>query len=89
MRTSIAALALLALAGCAMLSEDAGFAPVEQAVKERTGAQTKWSRTEQESDTVRARVKELLAQPLGPAEAVQIALLNRRTTPRSGSPRRI
>ncbi len=64
------------LAGCASLSEDGGFSGVEQAVKDRTGAETKWARSEGEMDTVRARVSELLAKPLGPTEAVQIALLN-------------
>jgi outer membrane protein TolC len=68
--------ALLALAGCASFSEDARFSPVEQAVKERTGAETKWARNEDEANTVRSRVKELLAKPLGPTEAVQVALLN-------------
>ncbi|HZM35669.1 MAG TPA: TolC family protein [Burkholderiales bacterium] len=67
---------MILLAGCASLSEDAGFAPVEQAVEARTGADAKWVRTEDEASTVRGRVKELLAQPLGPQEAVQIALLN-------------
>jgi len=62
------------LAGCGSLSEDARFAPVEQAVQERTGAQTKWVRSDAES--VRGRVTELLAQPLSPENAVQIALLN-------------
>lgn len=66
----------LVLAGCATLQDDARFTPVEQAVKERTGADTRWARTEGEANTVRARVKELLAKPLGPTEAVQIALLN-------------
>ncbi|HEX6268520.1 MAG TPA: TolC family protein [Burkholderiales bacterium] len=66
----------LLLAGCASLSEDARFGPVEQAVQERTGAQTKWVRSEAEADSVRGRVKELLAQPLTPENAVQIALLN-------------
>ena len=65
-----------ALAGCAGLSEDARFAPVEQVVKERTGAETKWARSDADADTVRGRVKELIAKPLGPTEAVQIALLN-------------
>jgi len=65
-----------ALAGCATLQDDARFTPVEHAVKERTGADTKWARTEDEANTVRGRVKELLAKPLGPTEAVQIALLN-------------
>jgi outer membrane protein TolC len=70
------AAAVLAFAGCASLSDDAGFSPVEKAVKERTGADTKWARSEDEANSVRGRVKELLAKPLGPAEAVQIALLN-------------
>lgn len=76
MKALFAAVALLLLAGCASLSEDAGFSSVEQAVKERTGAETKWTRNDSGADTVRGRVKELLAKPLGPTEAVQIALLN-------------
>ena len=69
-------LLVLGLAGCATLSEDARFSPVEKAVKDRTGANTEWTRSEEGADSVRARVKELLAKPLGPTEAVQIALLN-------------
>jgi outer membrane protein TolC len=76
MKVLIVVAGLLVLAGCASLSEDAGFAKVEQAVKERTGAETKWARSDAEADTVRGRVKELLAKPLGSTEAVQIALLN-------------
>jgi len=76
MRAVVAGLALFALAGCASLSEDARFSAVEQAVKERTGADTRWTRSEEAANTVRGRVKELLARPLGPTEAVQIALLN-------------
>jgi outer membrane protein TolC len=76
MRRIVAGLALLALAGCESLTEDARFSKVEQAVKERTGAQTQWTRGEEQSNTVRGRVKELLAKPLGPGEAVQVALLN-------------
>lgn len=75
MKALFAAVALL-LAGCASLSDDAGFTKVEQAVKERTGAETRWTRSDSEGDTVRGRVKELLGKPLGPTEAVQIALLN-------------
>jgi outer membrane protein TolC len=66
----------MGVAGCASLSDDARFGPVEQAVQERTGAQTKWVRSESEGDSVRGRVKELLAQPLSAESAVQIALLN-------------
>lgn len=76
MKLLIGASAVVALIGCASLSDDARFSSVEQAVKERTGAETKWTRSEREADTVRERVRELLARPLGPTEAVQIALLN-------------
>jgi outer membrane protein TolC len=76
MKPVMAGLALLALAGCASLSQDAGFSKVEQAVKERAAAETKWSRSEEDASSIRGRIKELLAKPLGPTEAVQIALLN-------------
>jgi outer membrane protein TolC len=66
----------LLLAGCASLSSDGGFSSVEQAVEQRTGAQAKWVRSEDEANTVRTRVKELLGNPLTAQEAVQIALLN-------------
>ena len=78
MKLLVAGLGFLGLAGCASLSDDARFSKVEQAVKERTGAETKWARSDDEAKTVRGRVKELLAKPLGPTEAVQIALLNNR-----------
>jgi outer membrane protein TolC len=71
---ALAAVAMIALAGCASLSEDARFSEVEKAVKERTGADTVF--VQDDGATVRARVKELLAKPLGPTEAVQVALLN-------------
>jgi outer membrane protein TolC len=77
MKATIAAAALaLGVSGCATLSDDGGFSSVEQAVRERTGAETKWQRTDDEASSGRARVKELLAQPLGATEAVQVALLN-------------
>ncbi len=67
---------LIVLTGCASLSEDAGFNDVEQAVEQRTGAQTKWLRSDEEAGSVRGRVKELLGKPLTAQDAVQIALLN-------------
>ena len=76
MRALVRALAILVLTGCASLSDDARFGAVEQAVKERIGVDTKWTRSDDEAESVRGRVKELLAKPLGPTEAVQIALLN-------------
>ena len=76
MRRTVAMAALSFAAGCASLSDDARFSAVEQAVKDRTGAETKWTRSDDDADTVRGRVKELLAKPVGPTEAVQVALLN-------------
>jgi outer membrane protein TolC len=68
--------AALLLGGCASLSDDARFGAVEQAVRERTGAETKWLRSDDEVGSVRGRIRELLEKPLGPTEAVQVALLN-------------
>src|SRR5918999_804147 len=76
MKAVTAGVAFLALAGCASLSQDAGFSKVEQAVRERAAAETKWSRSGEDASSIRGRVKELLAKPLGPTEAVQIVLLN-------------
>jgi outer membrane protein TolC len=67
---------LVFLGGCATLQPDAGFSEVEQTVAERTGAQTQWTRTAESRAAVQARVRELLAEPLGAREAVQVALLN-------------
>ena len=64
------------LGGCATFSEDGGFGTVETTVRERTGQQARWVRSESDADSVRARVQELLAQPLSPEAAAQIALLN-------------
>ena len=68
--------ALTLLAGCKSLSPDAGFGEVQKSVEERTGAQPKWVRSEDEANSVRARVAELLAEPLTPESAVQVALVN-------------
>jgi len=72
----LVAVVVLLLAGCKSLTPDAGFSAVEQAVAERTGAKAQWVRSEEDANTVRTRVKELLREPLGAQEAVQIALLN-------------
>src|SRR5688572_3802801 len=48
---------------CASLSEDDGFSKVEQSVKDRSGEETKWTRDDAGAQTVRARVRELLAKP--------------------------
>ena len=76
MRAAIALAATAFLAGCASFSPDGGFGPVDNAVRERTGQQAKWVRSQDDANSVRARVQELLAQPLTADSAAQIALLN-------------
>ena len=71
-----AGLATLALAGCASTGPDGGFGEVGQTVTARTGAETKWVRSEEDAKAVRERVKLLLAQPLSADDAAQIALIN-------------
>lgn len=76
MRRLLAVGITVLIAGCASLSEDAGFGEVEQAVEQRAGAQTKWLRSDDEANSVRGRLKEILAKPLTAQDAVQVALLN-------------
>ncbi|MDH4175413.1 MAG: RND transporter, partial [Betaproteobacteria bacterium] len=59
------------LTGCATFSEDGGFDRVEKAVAERGAGRAQWVRTEEAANSVRARVKELLGQPLSAEGAVQ------------------
>ncbi len=73
---SVLILLVFLLGGCASLRPDAGFSDVERAVEQRTGAQTMWVRSGGEPEPLRARVEALLGKPLGPQEAVQVALLN-------------
>jgi len=77
-RNALALFALVLLAGCATFSEDGGFDVVQSVAKERLGREAKWLRTEAEADAARAQVQALLAKPLSPEDAVQIALLNNR-----------
>jgi len=70
------ALAAVLSAGCASFSEDGGFGEVGAAVKQRTGADSLWVRSEEDAKLVAGRVRELLAAPLGPDQAVAVALLN-------------
>ncbi|MEO8144637.1 MAG: TolC family protein [Betaproteobacteria bacterium] len=72
----LTAIATALLAGCVSFTPDGGFGTVDSAVRERTGQEAKWIRSDNEADTVRVRVKELLAQPLSAESAVQVALLN-------------
>ena len=71
-----AALSAVLLGGCVAFTPDAGFESVRTAVNERAGAQPRWIRTERDVTEVRSALTKLLAQPLTPDGAVQIALIN-------------
>ena len=77
-RLTAAALASLALAGCASFSQDGGFNAVAQLTKERVGQAPNYQRTTEQADSAKARVAQLLKQPLTADSAVEIALLNNR-----------
>lgn len=70
------ALSIMVLGGCATFSKDSGFGAVEQVARERLNKDVKWPRDDDERDSVRSAVKELLALPLSADNAVQVALLN-------------
>ena len=68
----------LVLAGCASLSGDGGFKPVQQAAEQHLGKTVQVVKSEADQHAVGERVSELLAKPLSADAAVQIALLNNR-----------
>jgi len=80
MKPGIAVLgcASLLLAGCATFSQDGGFDTVEKAVRERSGKDLAWIKTDAQRDSIDKRLAELLAKPLSADDAVQVALLNNR-----------
>lgn len=78
MRLTLAASAVLVLAGCASYSPDGGMGRVSDLTKERTGQSVAPQRTDQESSAARLRVADLLKQPLSADTAVELALLNNR-----------
>jgi outer membrane protein TolC len=66
------------LTGCASFSADGGFDKVSELTKERTGHAVPAQRTDADGQTARARVTELLKEPLTPEAAIEVALLNNR-----------
>lgn len=69
-------MAILILTGCASFSQDGGMDVVSQLTKERTGQTVTQARTDSERANMEKIVNDLLAKPLTPDSAVQIALLN-------------
>src|SRR5512139_1627493 len=78
-RSLVAALGAVALAGCASFSPDGGFGPVRDAVQERIGKEAAWARTDADRAELDRRVAQILAKgPLSADDAVQVALLSNR-----------
>ena len=78
MKLLAAAAGALLLAGCAGFSVDGGMGTVAQLTKERTGQVPLRRSTPQDEEIARVRTDELLAAPLSPDGAVELALLNNR-----------
>jgi hypothetical protein len=79
---SILATGLLSifLTGCATFSADGGLDNVSAMTKERTGQDVRFSKpTADTSSTTSDAVNQLLAKPLTPDTAVQIALANNKS----------
>ena len=78
MRLSIVAATTVALAGCASFSPDGGMGKVSELTRERAGQAIVAQRSQADADMARARVAELLKEPLTADGAVEVALLNNR-----------
>lgn len=68
----------IALVGCASFRDDGGFDAVRTSTQPHLSTSPSWARTDAERSASKARVDELLAQPLDADGAVQVALLNNR-----------
>jgi outer membrane protein TolC len=66
------------LSACTGFSQDGGFASVAAATQSQLNKEVYWPRSAAETDKNAAAVARLLMRPLGPEDAVQIALLNNR-----------
>ncbi|MGB9992775.1 TolC family protein [Massilia sp. SM-13] len=74
----IAAAAAVLLSGCASLSPDGGFGAAATDIRNRTGAETRLLRNEEDQRALAAVLRERLAKPITANDAVEIALLNNR-----------
>jgi outer membrane protein TolC len=68
----------LALTGCATFSKDGGMEDVSSITRQRTGHAVQAEKSGDSATQTNSTVKDLLAKPLTPDSAVQIALLNNR-----------
>jgi outer membrane protein TolC len=70
------ALGTLILTGCATFSEDGGLDSVSSLTRERTGQTVQREKSPDDARATQSAVDQLLAKPLTPDTAVQIALAN-------------
>lgn len=74
--TGVLIIGAAVLGGCTGFSKDGGFDPVAGVARDRLGQDAQWARTEKQAASLKAEVRKLLAAPLTPDAAVQIALWN-------------
>jgi outer membrane protein TolC len=72
----LALAAALLLSGCVAVAPDGGFGAVADMTKARTGNQVAIVRTDADASALADTVRAMQRQPLGPDQAVRIALLN-------------
>jgi len=70
------ALAALILTGCATFSKDDGIDSVSTLTKERTGQTVQREKSADDAKATQTAVNQILAKPLTPGSAVQLALAN-------------
>lgn len=70
------ALSALILTGCATFSKDSGLDSVSTWTKERTGQTVQREKSGEDSKATQSTVEQILAKPLTPDSAVQVALAN-------------
>src|SRR6058998_476592 len=64
------------VSGCATVPKDAGFAEVQETVRQRTGVTAEWVRQQDQEQAVKTRTRTLLEGELSVEGATEIALLN-------------
>lgn len=77
MRSALLATGLCMLTACTV-PKDAGFPDVQDAVKERGGAELSWHRDDRAEKAIRAEIDRIVAKPLTLGGAVKTALMNNR-----------
>ena len=78
LRTIAAAVAVLALGGCATFSRDGGLDAASALTAERTGQDVRLPNSTAGAEAAQAELDQMLKQPISADGAVQVALLNNR-----------